>query len=286
MRQYATPHTVAAEVRMMRTQHKGALLIVEGPTDKTVFRSLVDEIGCRIVIAHGKENAQSALQILERESFPGVLAIIDADYSRVAGTHQHSPNLLSTDLHDLECMMIASPAFQKLLSEYANPDRLEQLEGKSGCGLNVLLAKNAMPLGYLRWLSLRNDLAFDFEGLSFGKFLDRKDLRIDMGKLLTEVKNHSQKRNPADSELRASMESLSDPSDDPWQVSCGHDMVEILSFALRRTIAARKDLEVKPEVLEKDLRLAYERAFFKDTGLHKLIHKWESTHSAYRVLPE
>lgn len=286
MRQSVTPHTVAAEVRMMRTQHKGALLIVEGPTDKTAFRSLVDEVGCRIVIAHGKENAQTALKVLEDESFRGVLVIVDADFSRVEGTQTHSRNLLSTDLHDLECMMIASPAFQKLLSEYANPKRLEQFEDKSGCGLNVLLAKNAMPLGYLRLLSLRVDLAFDFEGLSFGKFLDRRDLHIDTGKLLTEVKNHSQKRKPADSELKLAMQSLSSPSHDPWQVSCGHDMVEILSFALRRTVAARKDLDVKPEFLERNLRFAYERSFFKDTGLYKLIREWESTHSPYRVLPE
>ena len=286
MRQSVKPHTVATEVRMMRTQHKGALLIVEGPTDKTAFYRLVDEFGCRIVIAHGKENSQAALQVLESESFPGVTAIIDADFSRVAGTPTQSPNLLSTDLHDLECMMIASPAFQKLLSEYANPQQLEQFERKSGCGLDVLLAKNAMPLGYLRWLSLRDDLAFDFEGLSFGKFLDRRDLHIDTGRLVTEVKNHSQKRNPADSELKLAMQSLSSPSHDPWQVSCGHDMVEILSFALRKTIAARKDLEVKPEVLEKDLRLAYERAYFQDTGLHKSIREWEATHSPYRVLPE
>jgi hypothetical protein len=286
MRQYATPHTVAAEVRMMRTQHKGALLIVEGPTDKIVFYRLLDQIGCRIVIAQGKKNAQTALQILEGESFPGVLAVVDADFSRVEGAPTRSRNLLSTDLHDLECMMIASPAFQKVLSEYAKPERLEQFEHKSGCGLNVLLAKSAMPLGYLRWLSLRDDLGFDFEGLSFGRFLDRRDLHIDTGRLLTEVKNHSQKRSPADSELKFAMQSLSCPSHDPWQVSCGHDMVEILSFALRRTIAARKDLEVKPEVLERDLRFAYERSYFKDTGLYKLIREWEFTHSPYRVLPE
>lgn len=74
MKQTVTPHIVANEVRMMRTQHKGALVIVEGPSDKSAFLGLLRRDTCRIVIAYGKENALAAQVILEHEGVVGVLA--------------------------------------------------------------------------------------------------------------------------------------------------------------------------------------------------------------------
>lgn len=83
MRQSITPHIVANEVRLMRTHHKGALVIAEGPSDKNAFRSLLDPEACRIVIAYGKHNATGAIQVLEHDGFSGVLAVVDADFTRL-----------------------------------------------------------------------------------------------------------------------------------------------------------------------------------------------------------
>ncbi|MHC4404444.1 MAG: DUF4435 domain-containing protein [Planctomycetota bacterium] len=285
MRQSITPHTVANEVRMMRTQHKGTLVIVEGPSDKSAYLNLVDQRTCRIVIAHGKENATGALQILESDDLRGMLAIVDADFMHLEKGARPSENLLVTDLHDLECMMMASSAFGKLLSEYAVPARVEAFEQRAACPLQTALARNAMIIGYFRWVSLREDLALDFEDLSFGKFLSRTDLHVDVSKLIMEVKNRSQKHALADSDIHSQIESLRDPKHDAWQVSCGHDIIGILSFALRRTIAARKESEVSPKALERAVRLAYEMSHFQQTELYKSIQFWESVHSPYRVLP-
>ncbi len=58
-----------------------------------------------------------------------------------------------TDLHDLECMMAASPAFTKLLDEYAEHSRVDAFETEHKCAFNALLVRNAMSIGYLRWTS-------------------------------------------------------------------------------------------------------------------------------------
>jgi len=285
MVRHVKPEIVANEVRMMRTQHRGTLVIVEGPSDKSAFRSLLGREACRIVIAHGKENALDVLQMLEREGFPGILAIVDADFSHLEGGTPTSGNALQTDLHDLECMMAASPAFQKLLDVFAVPSRVDGFEERCGYAMATLIARNAMSIGYLRWFSLRNSLQFEFEGLSFSKFLSRSDLQIDVPALIREVKNRSQKHDLDDSVLHSGIESLRDVGHDPWQVSCGHDILEMLSYALRRTIAARKESEVKRETLERSLLLAYEAAYFRDTQLHNSIRDWESAHPQFNVLP-
>ena len=56
-RDQITAHTIASEVRMRRTQHNGTFLLVEGPSDKRVFRNLTLPNACRIVIGHGWERA-------------------------------------------------------------------------------------------------------------------------------------------------------------------------------------------------------------------------------------
>lgn len=180
--------------------------------------------------------------------------------------------------------MIASPAFQKLLGEYAVPSRVEAFEKRQGCLLATALAKNAMTIGYLRWLSLRKDLAMTFEGLPFIKFLVREDLRVDWTDLLVAVKNRSRRHDLDDAEITSGIESLRSPEHDPWQVCCGPDMLEMLSFALQRTVAARKQSEVKPETLARGLRLAYDTAHFQETALYQSMRTWESAHFPYRVL--
>ena len=284
MRQYVTPSAVANEVRLLRTQDNRALLIVEGATDKRTFRNLVDRTACQIVIAHGRENALTALAILEADDFQGVLAVIDADFDRLNNAPLPSPSALLTDLHDIECMMVASSAFGKLVGEFADPARVESFESHIGCGLAEAIARNAMPLGYLRWVSLRHRLDLRFEELPYHRFVARANLQIDLGKLLQTVKNHSQRPDIANSFLEQQVAAVTDPTHDRWQVCCGHDLLEILSVALRHTIAGRDAHEVKREVLERELRLAYENTYFQGTALALAVRNWENGHQPYRVL--
>ncbi len=285
MKPYVTAHSVANEVRMMRTQHRGALLIVEGPLDKRVYGNLVDPDQCRIVIAHGRANLFEALQILEDDEFPRVLAIADSDFNRLGGLPSPSANALLTDLHDLECMMAASPALGKVLGEFGVPERVAAFERHFGCSIAEALVKSAATIGYLRWLSLRESLGLNFEEVTFSRFLRRDDLQVDVQSLLKTIMDHSKKHQLDNSWMLSELDALKNPSHDCWELACGHDILEILSFGLRRTLAARRAAEVGRESLERSLRLAYETRYFVKTGLYELIRAWERANQPYRVLP-
>ena len=285
MSESLTPHIVANEVRMMRTQYKGALLLVEGPSDKKTYWNLIDQTRCRVVIGRGKENVIGALRILEGERFPGVLAVVDADFENLERLPPCSGNLLFTDLHDLECMMVTSRAFPKLLGEFATADRVAALEIRTGCDLATLLAKRAGTIGYLRWFSLRQNLGLVFEGMSFGRFVRPDDLATDFVELFREVKNRSQKPQMGEAFLRSGIDSLRDASHDPWQVACGHDILAILSYALRFVIAAHDHVRVSQDSLERALRLAYESEHFRQTRLYAAIRNWEAEHPTYAFMP-
>ncbi len=282
---HLTPHAIASDVRMRRTQHKGAFLLVEGASDKTTFRPLIDSTASQIVIAHGWENAQAVAAILEQENFPGVLTVLDADFRRVESVPSPSKNILLTDLHDIECMMAASPALAKLLGEFVQTERLERFEERTGCTIAETLARNSAVIGYLRWVSIRLKLALRFEGLDFNRFVIRDNLQIDQQELIDALKDHSQRHDIDSSWLAREATTMADPRHDPWQVSCGHDLLEILSFAMRHTIAGHDAREVKRDVLERSLRLAYEQAHFERSELARAIYAWEAAHPPYRVLP-
>lgn len=113
LRASVNAHSIANSVRMKRLKHAGAFMLVEGEDDKKLLKNFVEKALCVIQIAHGKPNVLGALAILERDSFQGVLAIADADFAHLEGEPPHSPNLFWTDTHDLETMLLASPALAR-----------------------------------------------------------------------------------------------------------------------------------------------------------------------------
>lgn len=144
---------IANSVRMVRSQDPRAFLIVEGKTDEIFFERFIDPIRCKIVVAQGCENAMDAFDELGRTRFAGVLVVVDADFNVLEGRLPLPLGLLFTDTHDLETMLIASQAFDKLLRSVGKKDKLHAFEVQHGAIREKLLA-SAAPVGRLLWLSL------------------------------------------------------------------------------------------------------------------------------------
>lgn len=282
MRSLLSQHHVANEIRLKGTQHKGSFLIVEGPDDGRFYRRFLDPRQCHLVVAHGKDILVSAVGLLDAEGFSGVLGLADADFDVLEGTAPPSPNIVHGDCHDLEAMLVRSPALDAVLHEFAAAEKLAAFEGQFGASVRKWLLETARCLGYLRWHSRKNNLNLRFDGLRFSKFVHKKGLRIDVAALVTEVRNHSQKLSIPQSELVAASWPAG-ANHDLWQVCCGHDMVELLTFALRGGLGSQQNLQ--PEQVARSLRLAYGIQDFCGSGTYASINEWE-TKTGFRVLPQ
>jgi Protein of unknown function (DUF4435) len=288
----------ANEIKMLRSTFSGTFLLVEGHSDETFYQNFVDQNTCRIRVTSGKQRAIDILQILDNETTPsgsrfaGVLAIVDADFDRLESSPHQSPNLLRTDTHDLETMILQSPALDKLLAIFASDDKLKEF----GRDVRTALLEAGISIGYFLWLSKSENLNLTFDEIKFKEFIDDKALQINELKLINEVKNKSQP---------AAKSALSDPSavqkriaakkkddHDPWQVCRGHDLVEILSIGLRKALGSNKatDVEARSDerksTLENQLMLAYDAAYFLKTQLYQEILAWESRNQPFRVLAQ
>lgn len=285
MRTLLTPGDIANEIRMTRTLHDGAFLIVEGDKDARFYKHIVDLGKCRITIAQNRENAVQIVTILQGDNFAGLLAIVDADFDTLEGKVFTSSNIFITDTHDLETMMLKSPALEKLLMEIGSDAKLGEFVKVRGKDLREALVEEGLTLGYLRWVSLRHGHALKFEGLKYRDFTDLTTLTINQSRLIKTVKNHSRKPKLSDRELQRQIETIRDEKHDKWHVCCGHDLIGILSIGLRKAIGSRDSKEVEPEIIERGLRLAYESAWFRDTRLYASIKAWEGINGSFRVIP-
>src|SRR6266498_2978114 len=124
MRQYITADDILAELLMVRTQFKGTLLILEGPTDCLFFDGLIDASQCKTIPGYGKERVVGVIEQVDKRQLPGILGIVDADFWHLEEISISSPNLLVTDLHDLEMMLIESRAFDKVIAQCGSAQKV------------------------------------------------------------------------------------------------------------------------------------------------------------------
>ena len=284
MRDYLSLDRDATAIRLRRSIFSGTFLLVEGSSDKIFYERFINKTACELVTVSGKPSSKlrviGVLDILDKSSFQGVLAIVDADFDRLQALPYNSLNLLRTDSHDLETMLIQSPAFNKVVAEFGSENKIIQFNRD----VRETLLVTAMSVGYLLWISHCDGLNLTFDGITFSKFVHEQTLQIDELSLIREVKNKSQAFSLKDEDLQKRLMSQKNNSHDPWQVCCGHHLVEILSLGLRKAIGSNKPADVEPNSLERNLRLAYEEVYFRQTHLYLEIRVWESNNQPFKVL--
>jgi hypothetical protein len=280
MRELLTPDRVANTIRMQRSTFVGSFLLVEGSTDRIFYERFTDRKKCQVLAANNKSNAIGVIDILEKDCFAGVLAIVDADFDRCSKPQiDRSSNIILTDTHDLETLIIQSPALEKVLTEFGSEDKIKTLDRD----MRTALLEASLSIGYLRWISQLERLNLKFEGIDFKKFINEKKLAIDEVELIKTVQNKSQNFVIKCEDIQKQIKKMKISNIDPWQICCGHDLVQVLSLALQKAIGTNNTNDVKQEVLERSLRLAYEGAYFIKTQIYASAIEWESRHPECKV---
>jgi hypothetical protein len=282
MMEALTPHVMANTARMLRSGNPGtSICIVEGDDDKKLFKELLDISRCRILVANGWEMAVAILGILEGAGFPGILAIIDADFRRFENAEPSSPNLFWTDYHDIEIDLVHSPAFERVVGELCD---MEKHPHPPPGELRDRVLRATAPLAYLRLHSARSGLNLTFTELPYSAFISKETLVVDEVEMVRAVKNKSQRHDLKDSDLVASAKALSDPNHDLKLLCRGHDVTAIFSLGLRKVFSRHNPPDVTPVRLEMLLRAAYNILYFATTALFAALRRWQERNNPFTVL--
>jgi hypothetical protein len=174
VREFITSDREANSIQMQRSSFSGTFLLVESGSDKKFYNRFIDKSACEIRCFQGKEQVIAVLNVLEKRKVTGILAIVDADFDRIAISPHNSPNLLRTDSHDLETMLINSPALDKIIIEFGSEEKI----AKCDRDVRMILLEAGTAIGYLRWISQCDGLNLTFRGIIFSKFF-KKTLRVN-----------------------------------------------------------------------------------------------------------
>jgi hypothetical protein len=292
MRSHFNPQTIANKVLMLRSQFRGSYLLVEGDTDCRFFSNLSDISLCRIIPADGKSNVIDTLIELEKRGARGILGIVDADFWIIEGTKPRE-NLLLTDTHDLETMILVSPALEKVLKEFLPGEMINDCIDRLASEVRRVLLTVGRPIGSIRWISRRERFDLDFEAFPFDQCVDFGCLSVDVLRAVKAVRAGVRDRLPlTDRDLHAKVIEISRLDVDGWQVCQGHDLVYLLELILPvilekmmgRAVAENARRKAHAAQLDRDLRVAYEAAYFLETVLYSSIKEWESINRPFRIL--
>jgi hypothetical protein len=221
------------------------------------------------------------LTTLSVTTFTPTLGIIDRDYRIPLGTLMKSPNLIWTDLRDLECMMFDSPSFAAVLGAFGSSKKIEALGGSEWIAAAV--RRSAVALGALRFYSQQLRLGTSFQKLELSRVVDKKTLAIDSAKLVAHLNAQQGSTScvlpttVGDLAKKTCSEALCERGLSYFQhdlLLCrGHDLMGLLAIGFRSLFGSRSAAESTRENVEVLFRLNYV-AHFRATSMARAIHEW------------
>jgi hypothetical protein len=274
-------HYVAAQIRLVRQADKRTILVLEGETDARVFERLIDHTACDIEIGFGRKNVIEAMDLLEDEGFAGVVGVADADFDRLIGVQHNLENLCLTDCHDLDLTIFSSPALERYLAEYADPDLLEAKYKSDFQALRKAILVTSLELSFCRLVSERHGFRLYFKDLRHDQYIDL-DLSVDVHLLTSEIIGRSRTRCTVD-QLKRLVAVETGANHDLYQVANGHDVAAILGIALRKLLGCRRTVHTWASEIEAGLRLAFDWEAMTNTEIFKCLRVWEADNKPYRI---
>jgi len=257
-----------------------AVILVEGSSDMRAMNCAVEESRCERVPAFGKTEVVGALSILEKTGQRGVLAVVDSDFWHIdGGEPKNTRNLVATDWHDMECLLIWSRALDRVLGEFLFEKEAPTIDRVREC-----LVQCARPIGILLWISQkeRRDLHFDFKHLPYSTFIDFTADTVDLMALIKA--SLTKPTHPVVNAVLDLMKKELLVARDERQICRGHDLTAVLALKLGAKWGKSWARSLNGRTVESMLRLAVRLEDFSETKMYSDMLHWEGRNAGYRFL--
>ena len=275
-----TPNARANSIRLKRSQHTGPFLLVEGQDDKLFMSKFACLTTCKIEVMDNKRNVQNVVRILNDESYPGILGLADADFDRIFEVGEDPAEMVMHDHHDLETMLLMSPALEFVLREFGSDPKIDRFPDD----VFGAIMERALLVGYLRVHSAISGLGLTFRGMDYGVWVERSNFEPSLDRLIQHVKNRSNRQDISASMLENGIADARRRNYDPLEIVTGDDLIGILIVGLRGVLGNQTAQGVKSEDIRRVLRLSYPEEQFRASNLHGSIREWETRNPGFQIL--
>ncbi len=279
-------NSIVNRIRLARNaEYSGSFLLVEGISDKKLFKKFCKKDACKIYFCNGRVNLLGAITNLKKSESGGVLGIADRDFAELLEYPEYDGNVIFTDENDMEIMILCSDAFENVLREFGSQNKIKEFTETQGKQVRELVFESASFIGALRLLSQKKGWQLSFEGITY-HFSNNKPFFLDESRMINQILQHSKRRGDlSENRILEKIKKLLEKFDEKKNLCCGHDCMVVLRGALRGKISSGNEFNKKDGVktLESVLRLAYDYDCFKRTKVYSEIREWENL-SRYEVL--
>ena len=297
-------HSIATRVRMLRSEHIRTsrvpitIVLVEGEiVDPLIYQGLFDVTCCHIEPTFGKKNAIKVIAILIREKYVGVIAIVDDDFDALNGSKIKAENIVSTDTHDIENLIIVSPALDKYLL-YLLPEDKRKYQTLFAKEIRKSIIEMGLPLGFIRWYYNLKDIQADFSAINFRCFVDVRNRKLNIQSAIREILTKNKDTGLQENDLLLHVRDNS-KRNEWWLICQGHDLIKLLFLILPGMLVnyAPRDKRGQDKYFEtidpmingensivKYLAMCYERSSFEKTEMYSWIVDWETRNSPYCIM--
>lgn len=272
------------------------IVIVEGNSDKKVYSQIFNPKNTIIEPVEGKQKVFEVVKLMLRDFPRRVIGIVDDDFDSLEGYCCSDPNIIPTDAHDFETQIIFSSALEKLTNHVLPPEKLVFVS-QFVDELKTQLIRNGCALGYLRWISKKENLRINFQHLPYKKVINLQDNEIDISLVVDELLPNNRNLTLSKDMLLQKIQDLQKDEVDPKFLCQGHDLVNIIVVIvpnLLKTYISEKNKEFlnivnginNPNAVRDLLILSYEINHFRKTSTYAKIKKWEINNQPTGIMRE
>lgn len=285
-------HQVAASQDRL---FKGCHVYVESGCDCRFWKTFLDLQNVKIRVCNGWPNVVDSVNKGNSERIV-CIGIIDRDFRDYVDNYGELPaNVFMPEEHDLEMMIIKAVGIERVINNFDAADHIQKYEEKEGAKVLDIVLGITNRIGIIKMIDRREGLNFklrkcgkgtEFELPSYETFLD-KDGHFTTNQKMVDyligwsINNHSQ---PAKSneEIRALFEAEDLSQYDTYKLSCGHDVMYLIAYLIRKQISGER---TSKDELEKLLRSSYSPDNFKTTVIFAALTQWV-TRNGIHILRE
>jgi len=242
-------------------------VLVEGDSDIRLFRKFFNLNNSKVEkVPGGNPKLEECVETLVN-TYPLVLGIRDADFTRIESSMNPSEDIISTQHHDIEMDMLSNNSIlSALVFEFSSMEENQHQLFREN------LIESISCLSCLKWLNTQQNLKMKFD-CGFHDLVSLVDYKMDLEEYINRVLSKSPNATNVDvADLINQTKGLKNTNPDLYQITNGHDLMNILAKYVREVEGVNG---MSGKTLESSMRMSYSKAEFMTSHLHSEINNWQ-----------
>lgn len=274
MKELLTGDDIFATVLLLRTADDRSVLLLEGEDDCDCLGPHVDAASARFMPCGGKSNLDRAITLVDQNNVDLVLAVRDSDWVGVLETPSESPNIVYTDLYDLDAtILLRTDIGRRVALMFGERERVEHHCEDTGAASPAAIAADiAAEVGIVRLASERSDANLSLRDFPIQEIYDSVEATIRRDRLITIAITRSSACQYSNDDLRQLVEVERRSWWAPDRLSSGHDLAGAFAVLCRQVWGGST---VGAKFLLKAARLALSCAELQTLELYHAVEDWE-----------